>query len=82
MCTIPGMYRTVVRHWWNGNYGRLGRRDIYVRTDGSTFQLELRDGGSEGRSARAVFDELWQADEEAGRHRDPGMNWRDISGAH
>jgi hypothetical protein len=76
------MYSKVLRHWWNGTYGRLSRRDIYVRTDGQTFQLELREGGSEGRSARAVFDELWQAEEEAALHRDPAMTWRDISGAH
>jgi hypothetical protein len=76
------MYGTVVRHWWNGNYGRLSRRDVYVRTDGSGFELELREGGSEGRTWKRVYDELWQADEEAGRHRDPAMSWRDISKAH
>ncbi|HYN97775.1 MAG TPA: hypothetical protein VES42_28375 [Pilimelia sp.] len=40
----------VERHWWNGNRGRLGRRDVYIRTDGSLWQVEAQAGGAEGRS--------------------------------
>jgi hypothetical protein len=76
------MYGTIVRHWWNGSWGRLGRRDVYVRTDGITFELEVRQGGSEGRTWKRIYDELWKADEEAGRHRDPALQWREISRAH
>lgn len=79
---MAAMHGKIVRHWWNGNWGRLARRDVYIRTDGSTFELELREGGSDGRAWKRVYDELWQADEEAGRHRDPAMHWRDISRAH
>ncbi len=39
----------VVRHWWNGSWGRLNRRDVYVRTDGSAWEVEARLGGAEGR---------------------------------
>ncbi len=76
------MRSTVVRHWWNGTWGRLARRDVYIRTDGATFELELREGGTEGRSWKRSYDELAQAELEAARHRDPAMRWTDISGAH
>lgn len=62
------MHSTVVRHWWNGTWGRLARRDVYIRT--------------EGRSWKRSYDELALAEQEAARHRDPAMRWTDISGAH
>jgi len=40
----------IERHWWNGNRGRQGRRDVYVRTDGSLWEVEAQVGGEEGRS--------------------------------
>ena len=39
-----------VKHYWNGKWGRLARRDIYVRSDGSAWQVEQRAGGAEGIS--------------------------------
>ena len=48
----------VIRHWWNGSWGRLTRRDVYVRTDGRAWEVEARLGGAEGRSTiRACPDE-------------------------
>ena len=38
------------KHWWNGTWGRLARRDVYLFEDGGTWLVEGRDGGAEGRS--------------------------------
>lgn len=38
------------KHWWNGKWGRLARRDIFLRTDGNQWLLEQRAGGAEGVS--------------------------------
>jgi len=49
----------VVRHWWNGSWGRLDRRDVFVRTDGEHWMVEARLGGPDGRSAiRPCVDEI------------------------
>src|SRR6266487_692734 len=47
------LYRELVRverHWWNGNRGLAGRRDVYVRTDGERWEVEAQAGGAGGRS--------------------------------
>jgi hypothetical protein len=36
--------------WWNGRYGRLARRDIWLYTDGTTWRVEARNG--DGDSAK------------------------------
>ncbi|MCW3839726.1 hypothetical protein ONA70_06405 [Micromonospora yasonensis] len=38
------------RHWWNGNRTVRGRRDVYIRTDGESWEVEARAGGDAGRS--------------------------------
>ncbi|GIJ26754.1 hypothetical protein Vqi01_19160 [Micromonospora qiuiae] len=38
------------RHWWNGNRTLRGRRDVYIRTDGESWEVEARAGGDAGRS--------------------------------
>jgi hypothetical protein len=38
------------KHWWNGKWGRLARRDVYLRTDGDRWYVEQRAGGAEGIS--------------------------------
>jgi hypothetical protein len=41
-----------VERWWNGRWGRLARRDIWLRTDGSTWEIKAAIGGAdEDRSA-------------------------------
>ena len=40
----------IERHWWNGNRGRQGRRDVYVRTDGTVWEVEAQAGGAEGQT--------------------------------
>jgi hypothetical protein len=40
------------RHWWNGKWGRLARRDVVVYVDDETqkWTVEAREGGVEGDS--------------------------------
>jgi len=40
----------VERHWWNGNRSLIGRRDVYIRSDGEVWEVEAQTGGGEGRS--------------------------------
>ena len=44
------------RHWWNGRWGRLARRDIFVGTADGNWSVELRRGGVGGRSRTRTFD--------------------------
>jgi hypothetical protein len=37
----------LVRHWFNGKWGRLARRDVKIFVDVSWW-VEARQGGSEG----------------------------------
>jgi hypothetical protein len=48
------------RHWWNGKWGRLGRRDVFLRVDADRWHVEQRAGGAEGLSR---FYEHGSADE-------------------
>ena len=38
------------KHWWNGTWGRLARRDVLLWEDGGRWLVEARRGGAEGRS--------------------------------
>ena len=38
------------KHYWNGKWGRLARRDILVFEDGGTWLVEAREGGADGKS--------------------------------
>lgn len=39
-----------VERWWNGAWGRLARRDVWLRTDGERWEVEALAGGVEGHS--------------------------------
>jgi hypothetical protein len=45
------------KHWWNGTWGRLARRDVYLFEDGGKWLVEAREGGAEGRSRWYDFDD-------------------------
>jgi hypothetical protein len=74
----------VVKHWWNGNWGRLARRDVYLRADADRrWVVEARTGGAEGRSRWQVVKDERAALALAQRWLDLGGScWRDVSGAH
>jgi hypothetical protein len=66
------------RHWWNGTWGRLVRRDLYIYEDGGTWLVEARLGGGDGRSR--WFD---YADEDAALERVRDLmtesdDWREV----
>jgi hypothetical protein len=73
---MPFMERR--KHWWNGTWGRLARRDVYLYEDGGTWLVESREGGAEGRSRWYEF-----ADEEAALDQVRGLldrpgDWREV----
>lgn len=39
----------VQRHWWNGSSTARFRRDVYVRSDGSQWDVLVQIGGATGR---------------------------------
>jgi hypothetical protein len=36
------------RHWWNGRWGRIARRDVYLRTVDHQCAVDAREGGADG----------------------------------
>src|SRR5258706_11638736 len=70
---IAGIYGELVSHWFNGVWGRLARRDVYIRTDGTGFELELRAGGAGGRPWRRPFPTLAAAVDEGPRAMAPAQ---------
>jgi hypothetical protein len=38
------------KHYWNGKWGRLARRDILVFEDAGTWLVEAREGGADGKT--------------------------------
>lgn len=50
-----------VERWWNGARGRLARRDVWLRTDGERWQVELLVGGVEGHSSHWDFSDEAEA---------------------
>ncbi len=71
----------VFKHWWNGKFGRIARRDVFVWTDGHhRWEVEARRGGANGPSRRQAVHGEREALELAQRWRDMGGdNWRDVS---
>jgi hypothetical protein len=66
------------KHYWNGRWGRLARRDVLLFEDAGQWLVEDRVGGAEGRSRRMDFD---KEDEALDRVRDllaDGDEWREL----
>jgi len=38
------------KHWWNSRWGRIARKDVYLRVDGDRWFVEAREGGADGHS--------------------------------
>lgn len=87
--TAPSPARTVVRveqrkrHWWNGKWGRLARRDVLLYQDDKTsrWSVEARDGGVEGE--RRVWELACEPDamkliEDLMSDPIPGEAWREL----
>lgn len=66
------------KHWWNGSWGRMARRDVLLYEDAGRWLIEIRQGGAEGRSAWREYD-----DEDAALDRvqaliSVGDGWRQL----
>jgi hypothetical protein len=71
-----------VGRWWNGSWGRLGRRDIWLSTDGRRWEVRFRDGGADGREGEFAFADEVQARGFVQRQIEtaPGQ-WKDLTAA-
>ena len=49
------------KHWWNGKWGRLARRDVFLRVDADRWHVEQRAGGAEGVSQFYEYDSADEA---------------------
>jgi hypothetical protein len=66
--------------WWNGQWGRLARRDIWLTHDGQHWRVRGREGGDEGREVNYQFDQEWAARAMVDRMMKASAgNWRDIT---
>jgi hypothetical protein len=66
------------KHWWNGTWGRLVRRDLYLYEDGNRWTVEARVGGAEGRSRWFEFDREDDAMECVRGLLTESSDWREI----
>jgi hypothetical protein len=67
------------KHWWNGRWGRLGRKDVFLRTDGDQWHVEQRAGGAEGVSRFYEFAGEEEAYEAVRALLAGDDDWRDLS---
>ncbi|MEV7230902.1 hypothetical protein AB0M79_28345 [Polymorphospora sp. NPDC051019] len=65
------------RHWWNGRWGRLARRDVLLFEDGGLWRLEARQRGVEGSIRSWEFSDEEAATAHARALRD-GDGWREL----
>jgi hypothetical protein len=67
------------RHWWNGKWGRLARKDVYLRTDGDRWHIEQRVGGAEGVSQFYEFEGEEQAYDAVRAMLSGQDEWRELT---
>jgi hypothetical protein len=67
------------RHWWNGNRSQVGRRDVYIRTDGQQWEVEAQAGGIAGRSRVQVCPGRTSAEILASAWRGGNAAWRELA---
>jgi hypothetical protein len=66
--------------WWNGKWGRLARRDIWLMYDGQHWRVRGRVGGDEGREVNYQFDQEWAARAMVDRMMKASVgDWRDLT---
>ncbi|MER7007303.1 hypothetical protein ABT297_30270 [Dactylosporangium sp. NPDC000555] len=64
-------------HWWNGDRTTRGRRDVYIRTDGESWEVEARTGG--GRSKIYQCPGRQSAEILAGAWMDGQSRWQAVA---
>lgn len=76
--------RTLLRRFWNGNFGRLARRDVWLWEEPAkpaTWTVVIRSGGSEHGSEKS-WDFTDRAEAEAWLHKclkARGDDWRELT---
>lgn len=70
-----------VEWWWNGKWGRLARRDVWLRRDGTSWRIEAQQGGRDGRRLwwRAYPDEAAARTELAAIMARASDKWTDMA---
>jgi hypothetical protein len=69
------------KHWWNGKWGRLARRDVYLRADADQWFVEQPAGGAEGVSRFYEFVSEDEAYEAVRLMLDGPDDWRQLDGS-
>jgi hypothetical protein len=69
----------IVEHWWSGSWAELFRRDIWLRTDGTTWTVEARQGNRHGVWSKTFDDEETARILVEAMKARSGDTWRDIS---
>ncbi|WP_432049562.1 hypothetical protein [Verrucosispora sp. NA02020] len=67
------------KHWWNGKWGRLARRDVFLRADADRWYVEQRAGGAEGASRFYEYDTVDDAEETVRALLQGPDTWRELS---
>ncbi|MEU6078322.1 hypothetical protein [Micromonospora sp. NPDC047074] len=70
----------VEEHWWNGDATARGRRDVYVRTDGERWDVQVQIGGASGRSKVQECPSRTSASILASAWRGSRLSWRELRG--
>jgi hypothetical protein len=83
--TIVGTFETevmrLVQRWWNGRFGRLARRDIWLEHD-EVWHVRARQGDGESRIKSWTYPTRQDADAMLHRLRETGGDgWTDITAA-
>lgn len=68
------------KHWWNSKWGRLARRDVYLRADADQWFVEQRAGGAEGVSRFYEYDSEDEAYEAVRALLSGPEEWRPLDG--
>lgn len=68
--------------YWNGLWGRMARRDIWLMSDGQRWRVRRRLGGDEGREVNYQFDDEMAAQAMVDRMMKTSVgDWRDLTQA-
>ncbi len=68
------------KHWWNGKWERLARRDVYLRADADQWFVEQRAGGADGMSRFYEYDSEDEAYEAVRALLTGPDEWRRLDG--
>lgn len=82
VCTIAGVAEEVAQRWWNGLWGRLSRRDVWLIRQ-TRWKVVARAGDTEtGKKLLWTYDSRDEADAMVDRllRADAVGQWRELQG--